>query len=117
MKTSTGGAYNVDIWMAGDLAQAKQVCREFCMTEGFCVHIHAVDYIYTGGQEAGFKVGCISYPRFPTAPFVLRQKAERLAILLMTQLCQHSYSITCGDKTTWHSRRKEDLDPSGNTGA
>lgn len=29
----------IDIFMAGDLAQAKQVCREFCYEVGLCVHV------------------------------------------------------------------------------
>ena len=43
-----------DIYMAGDLAQAKQVCREYCFEVGMCVHVEPVDFIYTGGEETGF---------------------------------------------------------------
>lgn len=94
-----------DIYMAGDSAQAKQVCREYCFAEGFCVHIEPVDFIYTGGEEAGFKVGIINYPRFPTTEGDLREKAGSLADLLMTRLCQHSYSIVGPSVTEWFSRR------------
>lgn len=95
----------VDIFIAGDLAQAKQVCREFCMSEGACVTVEPVDYIYTGGEESGVRVGFINYPRFPTDAGTLFNKAGRLAERLMERLCQHSYSIVGPDHTAWYSRR------------
>lgn len=94
-----------DIFIAGDLAQAKQLCREFCMLEGACVTVEAVDYIYTGGEEAGVRVGLINYPRFPSNAEELFAKAGRLADLLMDRLCQHSYSIVGPESTDWYSRR------------
>lgn len=38
-----------DIFIAGDIEQAKQVCREYCYQIGLCVTIEPVAYIYTGG--------------------------------------------------------------------
>ena len=95
----------IDIYMAGDIAQAKQVCREYCFAVGLCVHIEPVDYIYTGGEEAGFKVGLINYPRFPASYEELSIRANDLAQRLMEALCQHSYSIVELEHTFWHSRR------------
>lgn len=95
----------LDIFMAGDLSQAKQVCREYCFKVGLCVHIEAVDFIYTGGEESGFKVGLINYPRFPTTQEVLREIAMALAMLLMERLCQHSFCLV-GTETEWVSRRE-----------
>lgn len=94
-----------DIYMAGDLAQAKQVCREYCFEVGLCVHVEPVDFIYTGGEEAGFKVGIINYPRFPAAESALRDTATALAKRLMERLCQHSFSIVGPAETEWFSRR------------
>lgn len=96
-----------DIFMAGDILQAKQVCREYCFAVGLCVTVEAVDYIYTGGEEAGFRVGLINYPRFPSTLNELRQRASELADLLMKKLCQHSYSIVGTSETEWFSRRPE----------
>lgn len=95
----------VDIYMAGDFAQAKQVCREYCFEVGLCVHIEPVDFIYTGGEEAGFKVGLINYPRFPTDGGSLTATAEALAKRLMERLCQHSFCIVGPSETAWFSRR------------
>lgn len=94
-----------DIYMAGDIAQAKQVCREYCLDLGFCVHVEPVDFIYTGGEETGFKVGIIHYPRFPSTHDDLWQRATELADVMMKRLCQHSYSIVGPRDTIWFSRR------------
>jgi hypothetical protein len=94
-----------DIFMAGDIAQAKQVCREYCFEIGLCVTIEPTTYIYTGGQEEGFRVGLINYPRFPASPEALRETAAFLAERLLDRLCQHSFSIVGPNETEWFSRR------------
>jgi hypothetical protein len=100
-----------DVFMAGDLAQAKQVCREFCFAVGLCVTVEPLAFIYTGGEESGFRIGLINYPRFPTSEDALRQRAVELADRLMKQLCQHSYSIVGPRETEWFSRRPESAQP------
>jgi hypothetical protein len=105
----TAPTIRFDIFMAGDIAQAKQVCREYCFAVGLCIHIEPVDFIYTGGEEAGFKVGIINYPRFPTESAKLRTTAASLADLLMKRLCQHSYSIIGPHEIEWFSQRPESL--------
>lgn len=96
-----------DIFIAGDLAQAKQVCREYCYAVGLCVTVEPVSYIYTGGEEDGVRVGIINYPRFPASRDDIRYKAKELADKLLDRLCQHSYSLVGPDETTWFSRRPE----------
>ncbi|MEY9886083.1 hypothetical protein [Bradyrhizobium sp. USDA 329] len=93
------------IYIAGDLEQAKQACREWCMEAGGCVTVEPVSYIYTGGEEAGIVVGFIDYARFPASPEKIKAKAEDLADRLMMRMCQHSYSITTPDGSSWYSRR------------
>ena len=105
METKTEETIRVDIFIAGDLQQAKQVCREWCLEVGACVTVEPVDYVYTGGEEAGVRIGFINYPRFPSNQFEIVDKANRLADLLMNRLCQHSYSIVGPSHTTWVSRR------------
>jgi hypothetical protein len=94
-----------DIFIAGDLEQAKQVCREYCFEVGLCVTVEPVTYIYTGGEEVGVRVGLINYPRFPAEIGEIKGKAEALAVRLMVRLCQHSYSIVGPEETEWVSRR------------
>jgi hypothetical protein len=96
-----------DIFMAGDLAQAKQVCRAYCFAVGLCVTVEPVDFIYTGGEEAGFRVGLINYPRFPTNEISLGNTARDLAGQLLISLCQHSYSIVGPKETEWFTSREQ----------
>lgn len=94
-----------DIFIAGDLAQAKQACREFCR-RGLCVTVEPVAYIYTGGEEAGVRVGLINYPKFPSTADALQQTARDLAEALRERLCQDSYSIVGPETTEWFSTRE-----------
>jgi hypothetical protein len=96
-----------DIFIAGDLAQAKQICREHCMAMGLCVTIEPVDYIYTGGEERGVRIGLINYPRFPTTAEALEHQAMTLAHKLHERLCQHSFTVVGPDQSIWFSARKD----------
>jgi hypothetical protein len=101
-----------DIFIAGDLTVAKQVCREHCFSAGLCVTVEPVTYIYTGGEENGVRVGLINYPRFPSTHDELLNKARELAEKLMHRLCQQSFSVVGPHRTEWYSRRPETADPS-----
>lgn len=105
MTENTVQTYTVQIMIAGDIADARRICRQFCMDHGFCVTVTATDFVYTGGCEGGVIVGCINYPRFPSETSELWAKAEMLAEALKAGLCQHSYTLTGNDKTTWRSDR------------
>lgn len=94
-----------DIFIGGDLAQVKQACREYCFSEGLCVTIEPVTFIYTGGEEEGVRVGIINYPRFPSTYNLLRETATNLAQKIMERCCQNSYSIVGPDTTEWFTRR------------
>lgn len=94
-----------DIFIAGDIAQAKQICRQYCFDVGLCVTVEPVGFIYTGGEEAGVRIGLINYPRFPTDAEKLRAVAHDLAGKLLVGLCQHSFSIVGPEQTEWFSRR------------
>jgi len=90
--------------MAGDYAQAQQVCREYCM-KGLCVTIHPCEYIYKGGQETGFVVGLRRYPKFPTDAHYIHEQAESLGNMLKDRLCQDSYMLVTPEITTWVTDR------------
>lgn len=49
-----------DILIAGDLAVARQVCREHCIEVRSCVSVEPLDIVYSGGMEAGVRVGLIN---------------------------------------------------------
>lgn len=94
-----------DIFIAGDLAQAKHICRAYCFEIGLCVTVEPVSYVYTGGEEDGVRIGLINYPRFPTDEPSLRARANELAARLMEGLHQHSYTVAGANETEWFSRR------------
>lgn len=117
LNTRTSSTVRVDIFIAGDHQQAKQVCREWSMEVGACLTVEPVDYIYTGGEEAGVRVGFINYTRFPASEAYITGRAEKLAERLMHRLCQHSYSIVGPEETVWYSRRPDDANVSSGTAA
>jgi hypothetical protein len=98
--------YTVDIFIAGDLGDARRICREFCTERGFCVTVAEAEFIYTGGAENGVRVGCINYPRFPARPEQIWAAALELAERLRTGLCRHSFCLIAPDMTYWRSYRK-----------
>lgn len=61
---STVLTHQVTIWMAGDLATARRVCRKHCHGEGACFTVTPSKFIYTGGEEDGFAIGLVNYPGF-----------------------------------------------------
>ena len=95
------------IWMAGNYANAEEICRTFC-ERGMCVSIQSINYIYTGGEESGFCVTLINYARFPKDPLSLKDLAFELAMLLMEGLHQQSFSIEGPEETLFFSKRPED---------
>lgn len=107
MKEERAESIRMDLYMAGDIALARQVCREYCYRVGLCVHIEAVEFVYTGGSEAGFKVGLINYPRFPATVTALEETARSLAGVLMERLCQDSFSVVGPHETIWVSRKDD----------
>lgn len=100
----TEPTFTATIYIAGDLATARQVCRAFCSI-GLCVTVEATEFIYTGGAETGVRIGLLNYPRFPTEPADILGKARALADFLRERLCQHSWLIVTPTETIWNSTR------------
>jgi hypothetical protein len=100
-------SYWVKIYLSGPIEQAKQILRENVLREGLCVTIDPTLFIYTGGEEFGFVVGLINYPRFPTNQENIWNRAEKLAMLLLEGTCQHSVLIMSPDHTKWITKRNE----------
>lgn len=107
MKTAISPTIRFDIFIAGDIAVAKQTCRQYCLEVGLCVTVEPVIFIYTGGEETGLRVGLINYPRFPTNHEDLELTAHALAGRLLNALCQHSFSIVGPHETFWYSAREQ----------
>ena len=103
----TTDTVHVSVWMAGDVDIARQAVREFCLDEGLCVTVTPTAYVYTGGEEAGFVLGLVNYPRFPTDATNLIHLARCLARHVAEACCQMSYLVEGPNRTEWYSRRKE----------
>lgn len=99
--------FNVQIYIAGDINHAKQICRKYCMDIGLCVTVEPISFVYTGGEEAGVRIGLINYPRFPSEPGDITARALDLARHLRVGLSQHSFSVVTPIDTIWESVRDD----------
>ena len=93
------------IYMSGPIEVAKQIIRAECLREGLCVTVEPTTFIYTGGEESGYAVGLLNYPRFPCEDATLTARAYDLMMLLLNGTHQHSALLVTPEKTEWVSKR------------
>ena len=91
----------ITIWMAGDLATTKQALRGYCYERGLCVTVTSTIFIYTGGEEAGVSIGLVNYPRFPSTPESLWDKALEIARMLVPACHQRTALVVGPVLTEW----------------
>ena len=106
MMDKTVNTFWVKIYISGPIEETKQILRQDCLREGLCVTIEPTLYIYTGGEEAGCVVGLINYPRFPSTPEYLWDRAVDLAMKLLEGTYQESVLIMSHFKTQWFTKRE-----------
>lgn len=99
----------MSIFIAGRASDIEDQCRTYADEVGFCVTATPTTYIYRGGEEEGYIVGLINYPRFTKPPEEIWAHAEALAERLRVEAGQESYTIQAPDKTVWFSWREADL--------
>jgi hypothetical protein len=99
-----GDTYTARIFVCGEAADLRRLCRDFCTERSLCVRVVPVSYLYTGGSQEGFEVTLINYPRFPTTPEALREEALRLAFELVHGLAQQSATVEFPDGTLYVHR-------------
>lgn len=107
MKILTEKTHSVRIYLSGPIEVAKQLLRAECLRTGLCITIEPSTFIYTGGEERGYVVGLVNYPRFPTTPCELNARALHIAEMLLTGTHQLSALVMTPTETTWLSRRTE----------
>lgn len=100
--------YTVSLYMAGDIATASAWLRRECYARGLCVTVTPTSFIYTGGEEGGFVVGFVNYPRFPNTPPDLFNRAKSIALALIVECCQKSALVVGTDRSEWLT-----IDPPG----
>lgn len=108
MIEKTAASATVEIFLAGPIEVAKQIIRRECMARGLCVTIEPTLYIYTGGEETGYRVALRNYPRFPVSVQDLEARARELFHVLLDETHQNSGMIQGPVETVWFSRRPED---------
>jgi len=94
------------IYSSGPIEVAKQALRAECLREGLCVTIESTTYIYTGGEESGFVVGIVNYPRFPRPRHEIHDRALIVARLLLDACLQHSILLVEPEASTWITKRE-----------
>lgn len=81
------------------LAEVEEFLRTYCNETGFCVTVTSMKYIYKNGEEPGAAIGIINYPRFPSNPATLKERALFIAEKLMALLEQGKVSVVFPDET------------------
>jgi hypothetical protein len=99
--------YWARIYMSGPIEVAKQTIRAECLREGLCVTVEPTTFIYTGGEEAGYVVGLIHYPRFPSNPVAIEARARDLMQKLLDATHQQSALLMTPNVTTWITKREQ----------
>ena len=97
--------FNANIYLAGPIEVAEQIIRRECLVEGLCVTITPTTYIYSGGEESGYVVGLINYPRFPKSPEEITDRAIKLGKIILDETYQQSLTVVTSDKTYFISKR------------
>lgn len=98
-------SFDIKIYIAGPIEVAKQILRREALVEGLCVTIEPTLYLYSGGEEQGYVVGFINYPRFPKTPEEILTRAEHIATILLNETYQQSYTIVTPVESIFVSKR------------
>lgn len=97
----------VKIYASGPISVAKHILRRECLREGLCVAVEPTTFVYTGGEEEGYSVTFINYPRFPSTSEALWDRATSIAKMLLDETYQHSILVMSLNKTLWISKRQD----------
>lgn len=89
------------IYLSGPLPVAEHILREDFAENGFCVTVDPTKFVYTGGEETGYVLGLINYPRFPSTPERITQRARDLATQLLMRTYQRTALIVTPNETFW----------------
>lgn len=106
IKLITADTAVFEIYMAGDINDAKRKLTKLAAEQGACWSVEPTEFMYSGGRELGFIVRTINYPRFPKTIDTLENDAITVAEQLMLELGQGSCSIVGPETTVWLNRRK-----------
>lgn len=112
MRTERAPTHTVRLYLSGPVEVAKQIIRADVLDVGLCVTVEPTLFIYTGGEEQGYVVGLLNYPRFPTTPDALIERARSLAVKLLDGTHQHSVLIVTPSESEWITKRNDAVESS-----
>ncbi len=95
----------VRLYLSGPIEVAKQYMRGECIRKGLCVTIEPTTFIYTGGEEDGYVVGFVNYPKFPATEEEITARARLIMDGLLEATHQHSAMMVTPEVTEWISKR------------
>lgn len=93
------------IYIAGPIEVAKQILRRECFKGGLCITVEPTTYMYRWGEEAGYVVGLVNYPRFPAEVDEIDAMADRLTRVLLDETYQGSAMYMTPTTTKWITKR------------
>lgn len=108
VKTCTSAT--VSIYCTGDKARLYAAVQETIDAIGLCVSIFPCDYLFTGGQESGYEIRLINYPRLPFDMDTMMAKAGHVAQAVFTVNPKGSLTIVAPHETIFWSNRDSDYD-------
>jgi hypothetical protein len=79
--------------------EVKNILQEYCNNNPLCVTLKQIEYIYKDGNEIGFEIGLINYPRFPDSFDNITKKAIEIGKILMKKFNQYKVSVVCNNET------------------
>jgi hypothetical protein len=79
--------------------EAQEILQKYCNEISYCVTLKQIEFIYKNGNEIGFEIGLINYPRFPATSEEITQKSLDLAKIFRKEFNQYKVSVVCSDKT------------------
>lgn len=100
MKETRVKTWWAKIYVAGPRDTILQTCRKYC-EEGLCVTVEVTKFIYTGGEEMGVVIGLVNYPRFPSTPDAITDKAVILAKKIVKDAYQKTALVVTPINTVW----------------
>ena len=93
------GIKNIDNNKECEKSDIYSIIQSYVDKIGLCVTITPLKYFYTNGNENGFAIGLINYPRFPEKRKDIEKKALELASILKTTAKQMRVSVVFPGKT------------------
>lgn len=79
--------------------EAKEILQEYCDAAPWGVTLKQIEYIYKDGNEIGFEIGLINYPRVPSTNESLTERALLIGKMFLEKFNQYRVSVVCSDKT------------------